>query len=180
MSIRPFKGVAPTIAESAYVDQDSTVIGDVHIGEQSSIWPAVVIRGDVNHIRIGSETNVQDGTVLHVTAPNESNPEGFPLIIGDRVTIGHGAILHACTVEDECLVGMGATVLDGAILRKHVLLAAGSLVPPGKELESGYLWVGSPVKRIRPLNEAELHFFNKSSTNYVELSVCYTDGDVCS
>ena len=173
MSIRAFKGISPTIAASTYIDQDATVIGDVHIGEQSSIWPAVVIRGDVNYIRIGDQTNVQDGSVLHVTAPNERDPDGFPLVIGDRVTIGHGAILHACTVEDECLVGMGATVLDGAILKKNVLLAAGSLVPPGKELEGGYLWVGSPVKRVRALTEAELQFFNKSAKNYMELSVYY-------
>ncbi len=176
MSIRAFKGINPTIAESAYIDEDATVIGDVHIGEASSVWPSVVIRGDVNYIRIGEATNIQDGSVLHVTAPNENNPEGFPLIVGNQVTVGHGAILHACTIEDECLIGMGATVLDGAILKKHVLLAAGSLVPPGKELEGGYLWVGSPVKRARPLTEQELQFFRKSSKNYVELAVCYNQG----
>lgn len=175
MSIRPFKGITPAITDSTYVDQDSTVIGDVHIGEHSSVWPAVVVRGDVNHIRIGAETNIQDGSVLHVTAPSEANPKGYPLIIGDRVTVGHGAILHACTVEDECLIGMGATVLDGAIVRKNVLLAAGSLVPPGKELEGGYLWVGSPVRRARALSDTEMQFFSKSATNYVELSVCYMD-----
>lgn len=169
MSIRPFNGITPTIAESAYVDEDAVVIGDVHIGEQSSIWPGTVIRGDVNYIRIGHSSNIQDGSILHVTAPNDDNPEGLPLIIGNHVTVGHGVILHACTVEDACLVGMGATVLDGAILRGKTLLAAGSLVPPGKELEGGYLWMGSPAKKARALTETELQFFHKSCKNYAAL-----------
>ncbi len=173
MSIRPFNNMTPTIVESAYVDEDAVVIGDVHIGEQSSIWPGAVIRGDVNYIRIGHSSNIQDGSILHVTAPNEDNPEGLPLIIGNNVTVGHGVILHACTVEDACLVGMGATVLDGAILREKTLLAAGSLVPPGKELEGGYLWMGSPAKKVRVLTKMELQFFQKSCKKYMALSGQY-------
>lgn len=173
MGIRPFNDMTPTIAESAYVDEDAVVIGDVHVGEQSSIWPGTVIRGDVNYIRIGHSSNIQDGSILHVTAPNDDNPEGLPLIIGNNVTVGHGVILHACTVEDACLVGMGATVLDGAILREKTLLAAGSLVPPGKELEGGYLWMGSPAKKARALTEAELQFFYKSCKKYTALSDQY-------
>jgi len=173
MSIRPFKGITPSIADSAYVDEHAVVIGDVQIGEQSSVWPGTIIRGDVNPIVIGSGSNIQDGSILHVTAPNESNVDGFPLTIGNHVTVGHGAILHACTIEDGCLVGMGATVLDGAILRKGVLLGAGSLVPPGKELQGGYLWIGSPVKMARPLTKAELQFFDKSAKNYMELMTHY-------
>lgn len=173
MSIRSFKGVMPTIADSAYIDEDAVVIGAVKIGERSSVWPGTVIRGDVNPISIGSGSNIQDGSVLHVTAPNESNANGFPLIIGNNVTVGHGAILHACTIENGCLVGMGATVLDGAILKEGVLLAAGSLVPPGKVLQGGYLWVGSPAKKARPLTEAELQFFEKSAKNYIKLMSHY-------
>ncbi len=167
--IRAFKGIRPTLDPSAYIDEAACVIGDVVIGADSSVWPNTTIRGDVNHIRIGARTNIQDNSVLHVTAPNADHPAGFPLIIGNGVTVGHGVVLHACTVEDDCLVGMGAIVLDGAILRKNVLLAAGSLVPPGKELEGGYLWVGSPVKRSRPLTEKEIQWFSHSARHYEKL-----------
>ncbi len=173
MTIRSFKNITPTVADSAYVDEAAVVIGDLHIGEQSSVWPGTVIRGDVNYIRIGSCTNIQDGSVLHVTATSDDHPKGFTLIIGNDVTVGHGAILHACTIEDACLVGMGATILDGAILRKNTLLAAGSLVPPGKELEGGYLWMGSPAKKVRPLSEKEMQFFCQSSKKYALLSAQY-------
>jgi len=171
--IKPFQGIHPTIAESAYIDDSAVVIGDVVIGEHSSVWPTTVIRGDVNHIRIGECSNIQDGSVLHVTAPQADNPAGFPLIIGHNVTVGHRAILHACTIGDSCLIGMGATVLDGAILEDRVLLAAGSLVAPGKHLEGGYLWVGSPAKRSRPLTEKEISWFDISAKNYSGLKEIY-------
>jgi carbonic anhydrase/acetyltransferase-like protein (isoleucine patch superfamily) len=171
--IRPFRDIYPTVANSVYIDETAVVIGDVHIGEDSSVWPCTVIRGDVNYIRIGRRTNVQDGSILHVTAPTEENTDGFPLVIGDHVTIGHGAILHACCIGDECLIGMGATVLDGAVLENRVLLAAGSLVPPGKRLEGGYLWVGSPVKKARPLSPQELSWFFQSAENYARLKDNY-------
>lgn len=169
MSIRAFKGISPNIHESAYIDADCSVIGDVTIGKDSSIWPMTAIRGDVHKITIGERTNIQDGAILHVTADNEYNPGGAPLTIGDDVTVGHGAILHACTVGNLCLIGMGATVLDGAVIEDEVMVAAGSLVSPGKVLESGYLWLGSPVRRARELTEKERSYLRFSSRHYVQL-----------
>ncbi len=169
MSIRSFQGTAPQIASNAFIDEDAVVIGDVTIGEDSSIWPTVVIRGDVNKIVIGHRTNVQDGSVLHVTADNEFNPGGYPLTIGDGVTVGHKAILHACSVGNYALIGMGATVLDGAKIGDKALIGAGSVVPPGKEIEGGYLWLGSPAKKMRELTEKELAYLEFSAQHYVEL-----------
>jgi carbonic anhydrase/acetyltransferase-like protein (isoleucine patch superfamily) len=143
-------------------------VGDIKIDDDSSIWPLVAARGDVNHIHIGKRTNVQDGSVLHVTHKNVENPEGYPLIIGNDVTIGHKVMLHGCTIQDRVLVGMGAIVLDGVVIEEEVMIGAGSLVPPGKRLESGYLYVGSPVKQARPLSEKERAFLQKSSDNYVQ------------
>lgn len=173
MAIRPFQGVMPTIEESAYVDEQAVVIGDVHIGADSSIWPMAVLRGDVNHIRIGVRTSIQDGTVCHVTHDHAGQPGGFPLLVGDEVTVGHNVTLHGCTIGNKCLVGMGSTVLDGAVLEEGVFLAAGSLVPPGKTLEGGFLWVGSPVKKARPLTEAEAHWLGYSAQHYVRLKDKY-------
>ncbi|ALP54703.1 hypothetical protein Tel_02260 [Candidatus Tenderia electrophaga] len=169
MSIRSFQDIHPDIAASAYVDPDASVIGAVTIGADSSIWPAVVARGDVHKIVIGARTNIQDGTVIHVTADNEFNPGGFATIIGDGVTVGHKAVLHACSVEDYALVGMGAIVLDGAVVQSKAMVAAGSVVPPGKVIESGHLWLGSPAKKIRPLSEQELAYLEFSARHYVEL-----------
>lgn len=171
--IRPFKGVLPQVAGSAYVDEAATVIGDVHIGDDSSVWPGAVLRGDVNFIRVGARTSIQDGTVLHVTHDHPAVPGGHPCQVGDEVTIGHNVTLHGCTVEDRCLIGMGAVILDGALIRSHVLLAAGSLVPPGKVLEGGYLWLGHPVRRGRRLTEAELAYFSYAAANYVKLKGAY-------
>ena len=174
MSIRSFQGIHPTIASSAYIDEDSSIIGDVTIGEDSSIWPMVAIRGDVHKITIGSRTNIQDGSILHVTADNQFNPGGFPLRVGNGVTVGHGAILHACTVEDFALVGMGATVLDGAIIREKAMVGAGSIVAPGKDIEGGFLWLGSPAKKVRPLKEKELEYLEYSAQHYINLKNKYT------
>lgn len=171
--IKPFQGRLPSLADGVYVDESAVVIGDVAIGTASSVWPLVAVRGDVNHIRIGARTNVQDNSTLHVTAPNEHQPAGYPLIIGDEVTVGHGCILHACTIGNRCLIGMGSTLLDGAVIEDQVLLGAGSLVPPGKVLEGGYLWLGSPVKRMRALTSAEIDWFTRSATNYVALKNHY-------
>ena len=173
MAIRSFLEFIPQIAEGVYVDEQASVIGRVSIGRDASIWPMTVVRGDVHEISIGERTNVQDGSILHVTADNEYNPGGHALRIGNDVTIGHGAILHACTVEDLCLIGMGATVLDGAIIRQHCILAAGSVVPPGKELEGGYLWMGSPAKRARELKPKELEYLRFSSGHYLRLKNQY-------
>lgn len=175
MSVRPFAGVTPTIAATAYVDEAAVVIGDVHIGALSSLWPMVVARGDVNHIRIGRRSNIQDGTVLHVTHDHAEAPGGHPLIIGDEVTVGHNTTLHGCRIGDRCLVGIGSTVLDGAVLEPYVLLGAGSLVPPGKVLEGGFLWLGSPVKRVRALTEQELARFEYSARQYARLADRYRE-----
>src|SRR5690606_12143811 len=139
-----FERSRPQIADSAFIDDTALVIGDVTIGEDASIWPMTVLRGDVNSITVGARTSIQDGTIVHVTHDGPFRPGGFATAIGNDVTVGHRAILHGCTIEDLCLIGMGATVMDGAIVRREVIVAAGALVPPGKELESGYLYVGSP------------------------------------
>ncbi len=177
MTLRCYQGISPRIAASAYVDASAVVIGDVSIGEDASLWPMVVARGDVNTIEIGARTNIQDGSILHVSHDSEFAPGGFPLRIGADITVGHKVILHGCTIEDGCLVGMGATVMDGAILRSRVLLGAGSLVPPGQELEGGYLWVGSPARRVRPLREQERAFLEYSPKHYVELKNRHRTGD---
>lgn len=173
MSIRPFKNILPKIDPSAYIDESAAVIGDVIIGKDSSIWPMVAARGDVQKITIGARTNIQDGSVLHVTADNEFNPGGFPLIIGDDVTVGHGAILHACTIGNFCLIGMGSTILDGSVIQDEVMIAAGSVVAPGKTLESGYLYLGSPARQARPLKDKEKEYLHFSSQHYVKLKNDY-------
>ncbi|WP_017444225.1 gamma carbonic anhydrase family protein [Gayadomonas joobiniege] len=169
MSIRSFNRVNPTIANTAYIDESSVLVGDIVIDQDSSIWPLVAARGDVNYIKIGQRSNVQDGSVLHVTRQSPTNPDGFPLIIGDDVTVGHKAMLHGCYIGNRVLVGMGAIILDGAIIADDVMIAAGALVPPGKKLASGYLYVGSPAKQARTLTEAEIKFLKQSADNYVQL-----------
>ncbi|MBD3610353.1 MAG: gamma carbonic anhydrase family protein [Gammaproteobacteria bacterium] len=177
MAIRGFNQISPKIDPSAYVDDMALVIGDVRIGSNSSVWPMTVVRGDVNSITIGEMSNIQDGCVLHVTHKSEHRPEGYPLTIGDRVTIGHKVILHGCRIEDECLIGMGATVMDNVTVPKHTMIGAGSLVPPGKQLESGYLYVGSPVKRVRPLTEEEKAYFTYSAEHYQRLMQQHQSAD---
>lgn len=167
--LRPYKGIYPSLANNVYIDTASVLVGDIELGEDASIWPLVAARGDVNHIRIGARTNVQDGTVLHVTRKTPELPDGHPLIIGDDVTIGHKAMLHGCQVGNRVLVGMGAIILDAALIEDDVIIGAGSLVPPGKKLESGYLYVGSPVKQARPLTDEERSFLPASAANYVRL-----------
>lgn len=169
MAVRSFEGRLPRIDPTAWVDDSALVIGDVTLGAESSLWPGVVARGDVNTIVLGARTNIQDGAILHVSHAGPYAPEGYALTVGDGVTCGHRAILHACTVGDYCLVGMAATVMDGAVLEPRVMLGAGSLVPPGKRLEGGHLWVGSPAKRARPLTERELDYLEYSAEHYVRL-----------
>ena len=169
MTIRSFKDKVPDIHKSAFIDDTAVVIGDVTIGEDSSLWPMTVARGDVHSIKIGARTNIQDACVLHVTHDGEFTPGGFPLIIGDDVTVGHRVTLHACTVGNLCLIGMSATIMDGAVIEDKVIVGAGSLVSPGKKLDSGYLYVGSPVKRVRELNEKEIEGLKYSAEHYVHL-----------
>ncbi|MBD1565760.1 gamma carbonic anhydrase family protein [Vibrio sp. SA48] len=167
-SIRSYKGISPKIERKVYIDSSSVLVGDIVLEEDVSIWPLVAARGDVNHIYIGKRSNIQDGSVLHVTHKNKENPNGYPLLIGEDVTIGHKVMLHGCTIHDRVLIGMGAIVLDGVIVESDVMVGAGSLVPPNKVLESGYLYVGSPVKQARPLTDKERAFLLKSSANYVQ------------
>jgi len=176
-NIRAFKKHLPEIAESAYIDPAAVVIGDVVIGADSSVWPMVAIRGDVNSIRIGERTNIQDGSVLHVTHDGPLAPGGFALSIGSDVTVGHKAVLHACTVEDKCLIGMGSVVLDGAVISSGCILGAGSVVSPGKVLEGGYLYLGTPARKIRELNQKEKDFLSYSAKHYVSLKNDYLHCD---
>ena len=169
MSIRKFEAFVPDIADSAFVDDSAVVTGDVVIGADSSVWPMCSVRGDIHSIRVGERTNIQDGCILHVTHDSEFAPGGNSLSVGNDVTVGHNVVLHACTVEDLCLVGMGSVVLDGAVIQKVAMVGAGSLVPPGKVLDGGYLWLGSPVKRVRELTAKERAFLLYSAEHYVDL-----------
>jgi len=169
MAIRDFEEVMPDLHPDAYVDESALVIGDVVIGRDSSVWPFTVIRGDVNAIRIGTSTNIQDNSVLHVTHDGPHNPGGYGLSVGDNVTVGHRVILHGCTIESNCLIGMGATIMDGAIIHAHSIVGAGSLVTPGKELEGGYLWLGSPARKVRELGSEERDSIAYSAEHYVDL-----------
>ncbi|WP_044411684.1 gamma carbonic anhydrase family protein [Thiomicrospira microaerophila] len=168
MAIRKYKGVVPKLAESAWVDQSAQVIGRCELSEDVGIWPCAVLRGDVNDIKIGARSNIQDGAVVHTTHES-ARSKGSKTIVGADVTVGHNAVLHGCIIEDECLIGMGAVVLDNAHVKKHVLIGANSLVPAGKLLESGYLYVGSPVKQLRALTDQEKAFFKYSAEHYVKL-----------
>lgn len=172
-NIRPYKGILPSIGSNIYIDSSAVLVGDITLSEDVSIWPLVAARGDVNTITIGKRTNVQDGSVLHVTRKSPSNPQGNPLIIGDDVTIGHKCMLHGCQLGNRILVGMGAIIMDGAVIEDDVFIGAGSLVPPNKTLVSGYLYMGNPVKQARPLKDSESAFLKQSAINYVELKNDY-------
>ena len=172
-SLRAFKGISPVLGRGVFIDDSAVVIGDVELGDDVSVWPCAVIRGDMHRIRIGARTSVQDGAILHITHASQFNAEGWPLIIGSEVTIGHGACLHGCTVGNRVLIGIGATVLDGAVISDEVIIGAGTLVPPGKKLESGFLYIGNPCRQARPLKESEKAFFSYSANNYVALKNDY-------
>ncbi len=169
-NIRPYLDTAPQIDDSCYVDDMSVIIGDVVLAENVSVWPFAVIRGDVNHIRIGRNSNVQDHAMLHVSHKKADKPEGSPLIIGEDVTIGHHVKLHGCTIGNRVLVGISSIVLDDVIIEDDVMIGAGSLVPPRKRLESGYLYVGSPVQKVRPLTDKEKEFLPYSAQHYVKVA----------
>jgi carbonic anhydrase/acetyltransferase-like protein (isoleucine patch superfamily) len=172
-SIRPFQNKMPKIGKKVYIDPQAVVIGDVVIGDDSSVWPMAVIRGDVNSITIGSACSIQDGAILHVVHDGPYTPGGIPLILGNGITVGHQAILHGCTIEDHCLIGMGALILDGVYIQKHVMVAAGSVAAPGKILESGYLYLGNPARPIRQLTKKEIDQLEYSADHYVRLKNKY-------
>lgn len=171
--VRVFENHVPNIDPSARVDPLALVIGRVSVGAQASLWPYVVARGDVNTISIGARSNIQDGTILHVTHAGPHTGEGFSLHIGAGVTVGHRAVLHGCRIADGCLIGMGAMVMDGAVVESQSIIGAGALVPPGKHLAGGGLWVGSPVRRARALTGAELALLEYSAEQYVRLQARY-------
>ena len=170
MTIRSFEADHPEIDQTTYVDQDATVIGHVRIGRESSIWPGVVIRGDVNQIVIGDRSSIQDGTIIHATHAGPFTGEGYSTRIGDEVTVGHQAVIHGCHIKSRVLVGISAVILDGAIVESDVMIGAGSLIPPNKHLQSGYLYFGQPVKKVRALTEQEKQYLRYTANNYVSLA----------
>lgn len=173
MNIRTFNETKPTIGQRVYIDSSAVVIGDVTLGNDVSVWPTTVIRGDVETITIGAGTNVQDGSILHVSHAGKFSPQGYPLTIGSGVTIGHRAVVHACKIGNHCLIGIGAIILDGAEIEDYVMLGAGALVTPGKKLDSGYLYIGSPAKQVRHLTERERAFLEYSAEHYISLKDQY-------
>ena len=171
--IRSFRGVSPRIGANSYIDESAVVIGDVEMGENCSVWPLTAIRGDINKIRIGDDTNIQDGSVLHVTHEGPFSPEGAELHIGSQVTVGHKVLLHGCRIGNRCLIGMGSIVTDNAVLEDGVMIGSGSLVPPNKVLESGFLYLGNPVVKKRPLSDREVEFLDYVANHYVLLKQSY-------
>ena len=169
--IQPYGGCAPRLHPTVFVAETGVVVGDVEVGERSSIWFGAIVRGDVNHVRIGARTNVQDLTVVHVTGGKH------PTTIGDDVTVGHRVVLHGCTVHDRCLIGIGAIVLDGAVVGPDAMVGAGALVPPGMVVPPGTLVLGSPAKVKRPLTPEELAFFRTSAERYAGYAATYSQGD---
>ena len=172
--LRQYRDILPTVGQRAYVDPAATVIGDVVLGDDVSIWPGTIVRGDVNFIRIGARTNVQDGSVIHVSHDGpHAKLGGFATVIGEDVTIGHKAIIHACRIEDAVLIGMGAIVLDGAVVKKHGFVGAGALVSPGKVVGEGELWLGNPARLVRKLDDAQIEALYYSAQHYVRLKDDY-------
>jgi carbonic anhydrase/acetyltransferase-like protein (isoleucine patch superfamily) len=173
VNIRSYRNISPVLGARVYVDPAATVIGRVRIGDDSSIWPGAVVRGDVHSIEIGARTSIQDGSVLHVTHDGPYSPGGRSLWVGADVTVGHRVTLHACTIGNKCLVGMGSVVLDGVVTDDFVMIGAGSVVPLNRRLETRGLYLGSPVRRVRDLTEAEIEFFAYSAAQYVQLKNDY-------
>ena len=174
MTLRPYLDQFPRLGERVYVDPAASVIGDVELADDVSVWPGCVVRGDVNFIRIGARTNIQDGTVIHVSHDGpHAKLGGFATVIGEDVTIGHKAIVHACRIGDAALIGMGAIVLDGAVVESHGFVGAGAVVPPGKTVGRGELWLGNPARKVRVLSEADIEGLYYSAQHYVRLKNRY-------
>ena len=176
MTLRSYKGISPTRGARVYVDPAAVVIGAVELADDVSIWPCAVLRGDVHRIRIGARSNVQDGAVVHVTHDGPYSPGGFPTLVGEGVTIGHGAVIHACTIEDYCLIGMHSTVLDGAVVKKYGFVGAGSLIPPGKVVGERELWLGNPARFVRLLTDRQVEQLQYSAEHYVRVKDDYLAG----
>ncbi|MDE2235783.1 MAG: gamma carbonic anhydrase family protein [Gammaproteobacteria bacterium] len=173
MPIRPYQNERPVLGKRTYVDETALVIGQVTLANDVSLWPHVVVRGDVNSIEVGARSNIQDLSVLHVTHDGRYSPGGFALKIGDGVTVGHRCVLHGCRVGHHCLIGMGSILMDGAVVEDDVLLGAGSLVSPGTVLQSGSLYRGSPARKVRGLTSGELEMLMYSADHYVNLKNRY-------
>ena len=173
MTIRTFNNITPTLGENVYIDEQAAVIGDVQIGNECSVWPFTSIRGDVNKIRIGNRTNIQDNSTIHVSHDSDHLPGGAATIVGDDVTVGHQVILHGCTIGNRCLIGMGSIIMDKVIIEDDVIVGAGSLVTQGRTLESGYLYIGRPAKRLRALTDEEKDYLKYSANHYVKLKNKY-------
>ena len=167
--VRRFEEHTPKLGDKVFIDPSAVVIGDVEIGDDSSIWPNTTVRGDMHRIRIGARSSIQDNSILHITHAGPYNPDGYPLTIGDEVTVAHSVTLHGCTIGNQVLIGMGSIVMDGAVIGDNVVVGANSLVPPGKRLASGWLYVGSPAKPVRELSEGEFTYFSYSANNYTKL-----------
>jgi carbonic anhydrase/acetyltransferase-like protein (isoleucine patch superfamily) len=176
MPLRGFASRRPHLDSTVFLDESAVVIGEVTVGAESSIWPQAVLRGDVGPIHIGCRTNIQDGCILHGTPVGPTSPHGDFVTIGDGVTVGHAAVLHGCTIGNDCLVGMRTVIMDGAVLGDGTVVGANSFVPAGMHLESGFLWVGNPVRRVRPLSDAEQALLHESAQHYVALAAQYREG----
>jgi carbonic anhydrase/acetyltransferase-like protein (isoleucine patch superfamily) len=174
-ALRPHGDHQPQLGQRVWIDPQATVIGQVQLGDDVSVWPQAVLRGDVNRIEIGAQTNIQDGVVCHVTHDGPYTPGGFPLVVGEQVTVGHGAIIHACTIGHRCLIGMGAIVLDGAVIEDEVMVGAGALVSPGKRLAGGWLYVGQPARPVRPLTPEQMEALRYSAEHYVRVKQRYLE-----
>ena len=177
MTLQTYRNIAPTLGARVYIDPAAVVIGKVSIGDDSSVWPTAVVRGDVNSIEIGARTSIQDGSVLHVTHDGPYAPGGRALYIGSDVTVGHRVTLHACTIGNTCLIGMGSILLDNVVTEDLVMIGAGSVVTPGKLLQTGGLYVGSPARRVRDLTQKEIEFLTYSAAHYVKVKDEYLKRD---
>ncbi|MCK9202283.1 MAG: gamma carbonic anhydrase family protein [Gallionella sp.] len=176
MPLSSYLNTSPVLGDRIYLHPSCKVIGDVTLGDDSSVWCNTVLRGDVNHIAIGRGTNVQDLTMGHVSHKTPDKPEGSPLIIGDYVTVGHSVILHGCTIGNDCLIGMGSIVMDDVIVPDRVMIGAGSLISPGKVLESGMLYMGRPAKAVRRLTDEEIAYLRYSAEHYIRVKDNYLNG----